>query len=75
YPPEAFEFSPPTDEQVTRAIRKLKPYKAPGADGLPNAVWIRCATLVAPWLGTFFRATFTLEHIPLEWKDSVTAIL
>ena len=43
YPPNVFDFSPVTDEQIRRAIRKLNPFKVPGANGIPNAMIKQCS--------------------------------
>jgi len=67
YPPPKFQFHSISDAQILRAIRKLKPYKAPGPDGISNSVFTHCADLLTPWLGKLFRATFRLNHYPNEW--------
>lgn len=46
YPPPKFEYQPITNAQLARAIRRLQPYKAPGADNIPNAVLVQAADLV-----------------------------
>jgi hypothetical protein len=37
-------------EQVKRQLARLKPYKAPGLDGIPNIVLSKCADDLAPRL-------------------------
>lgn len=75
YPPPRFEFTDISDQQVGRAIRSLRPFKAPGPDGIPNEVYIHCADTLTPLLGTLFRATFTLHYYPSSWKVSDTIVL
>ena len=40
------ELDPITRDQIRRHLAKLKPYKAPGPDGIPNIVLIKCADLI-----------------------------
>jgi len=68
-------FYAPTDEQITRAIKKLKPYKAAGPDGIPNAVFTHCRETLVPWLGKLFRATFSLKYYPHAWKIFDTHVI
>lgn len=75
YPDEKFSFQQITDEQIQRAIDKLRPYKAPGPDGIPNAVYKRCSDLLIPYLGPLFRSTFTLDYYPASWKNYTTIVL
>ena len=56
-----FKFSPITDEQIHRAIAKLGPFKAPGLDGIPNIMLIRCTDLLVPLLGPVYWVTFKLS--------------
>ena len=75
YPPAKFKFKPISDAQVLRAIKKLKPYKAPGPDGISNSVFTHCADLLVPWLGILFRATFELSYYPDPWKIYDTLVM
>jgi len=75
YPAPKFPYSPITNSQIEHAIGRLSPYKAPGADGISNAVFIRCTDLLIPHLGPLYRATFMLGVYPEEWKDSVTVVV
>jgi hypothetical protein len=70
YCPPVCEFRPITDQQVHRAIAKLLPYKAPGLNGISNIIFMKCADLLVPYMAPIFRATFTLETYPDEWKCS-----
>ena len=75
YEPPICDFAPITDKQIHRAIDKLSPYKAPGPNGICNCVYKQCADLLVPYMGPLFRATFTLNHYPDEWKLSSTVVL
>jgi hypothetical protein len=68
YPLPKFQFRNITDAQVFRAIKRLKPYKAPGPDGISNSVFTHCTDVLVPWLGRLFRATFHLCYYLNTWK-------
>lgn len=75
YPEPKFAFRQITEEQIHRQIQRLSPHKAPGPNGVPNVVYIECAELLVPYLIRIFRATFTLDYYPPEWKRSRTVVL
>lgn len=75
YPPPICDFELITDRQIHQAIKKLAPYKAPGPNGVSNCVFLKCANLLVPYMAPLFRATFTLEIYPEEWKRSSTIVL
>jgi hypothetical protein len=75
YCPPVCEFRLITDQQVHRAIAKLSLYKAPGLNGISNIIFMKCADLLVPYMAPIFRATFTLETYPDEWKCSSTIVL
>lgn len=75
YPPAAFAFEELTDNQILRVTAKLKPFKVPGINGVPNAVIKQCVNTLIPYLGPLFRATFQLQHYPDQWKTSATVVL
>ena len=75
YPDPVCEFSPITDKQMTRTIRKLSPYKAPGLNGICNIVFIKNADILVPWMGHLFRATFSLNYFPESWLISKTVVI
>jgi hypothetical protein len=63
------------NEQIARAIMKLAPHKALGPNGISNSMFTHCALLLIPYMGPIFRATFTLEIYPDQWKKSATIVL
>jgi len=56
YPPTCCKPDQITVEQITYQIHKLKPYKAPGLDGIPNIVLMRCADLLSDRLYYIYKA-------------------
>ena len=75
YPRDVFDFANISDAQIVDACHRLKEFKAPGPDGIPNEVYKKCTDLLLPFLGRLFRATFDLEHYPDAWKESTTVVL
>jgi len=75
YPPNTFDYQPITDEQIRRAIHKLNPFKAPGANGIPNIVIKQCTDTLIPFIGPIFCATFSLEVYLDTWKDSIMRVV
>ena len=75
YPPAKWEYMPTTDEQIHRAIRRMKPWKATRTETIPNAVFVYARELLVPYLGPIFRATDTLKVYPDDWKLTETPIL
>ena len=45
YPKPICDFDPISREQIKRQLAKLKPYKAPGPNGIPNIVLTKCANV------------------------------
>ncbi|QRV80507.1 RNA-directed DNA polymerase from mobile element jockey [Ceratobasidium sp. AG-Ba] len=75
YPNNVEPFRRVTGAQLRRVIARLKPYKAPGPDGIPNCIFTNCADILVPLLVPLYRATFTLKHYPQAWRESVTVII
>lgn len=73
--PPAFNVEEITDKKISHAIHRLKPFKAPGLNGIQNVVLMCCADLIIPFLGPIYRATFELKVYPERWKTSTTIIL
>ena len=69
------DFEEVTDTQIARKAKSLNAYKAPGVNGISNAVLTHCADLLAPRLGPIFRATFNSNHYPTKWKTYKTVVL
>ena len=75
YPPDCCKPDQITKEQITFQIRKLKPYKAPGPDGIPNIVLMKCANLLMDNLYYIYKvmAERNLQYAP--WKSFTTEVL
>ena len=64
-----------TKEQIQYHLRKLKPYKAPGPDGIPNIVLTKCTNLLTDRLYYIYKAILDgrLHHAP--WKEFHMVVL
>ena len=75
YPPPRWKFQNILDDQIHRAIKKMKPYKATKNGSVPNSVLIHAREDLVPHLAPLFRATNTLNFYPQEWALTETLIL
>lgn len=75
YPEPCEHYSEMTTEQLRRAIKKVSPYKAPGDDDFPNAVFTYNRETLIPVLIELYRATVRLKYYPAGWKGSSTVVL
>jgi hypothetical protein len=75
YPEALPDPGPITKDQITRAIDKLSPYKAPGPDGIPNAVFKNCSKTLIPHLCRIFRAVSHLNTYYPPWREFNTIVL
>lgn len=75
YPDECEPLRPITNSQILRQAHWLHPFKAPGPNGIPNCVYKYCMDLLIPFLGPIYRATFTLQTYPAQWKIYTTVVL
>ncbi|KAF8238267.1 hypothetical protein L208DRAFT_1243233, partial [Tricholoma matsutake] len=64
-----------TDEQLHRAIKKMKPYKATRSGTIPNLVLIHAREELIPHLAPLFWATNTLQYYPQEWATTEILVL
>ena len=60
---------------IRRTIRKLKPYKAPGVDGIQNIVLQECAEVLINNLYFIYHAVLELNAYPFKWLTILTIIL
>ena len=63
------------EEQIQRDLARLHPYKAPGADGIPNVVLKKSAELIVPYLLQIFKAALSLQTYAGQWRDITTCVL
>jgi ribonuclease HI/exonuclease III len=75
YPSAAWRFQPPSDEQIHRAIQRMKPNKATKTGTIPNIVFLQNRQHLVPHLGPIFRATFQLQTYPEHWAATETLVL
>ena len=75
YPKPTCKFDPITKDQVTRQLAKLKPYKAPGPDGIPNIVLSKCANILVDRLWYIYSAMLNRNLYYEPWKQSITVVL
>lgn len=64
-----------TREQIRRQLKRLKPYKAPGPDNIPNIVLSQCADILTDRLLYIFRAILERGHYYAPWKYFTTVVL
>ena len=74
YPEPAEGWTNITSNQLLAAINKLSPLKAPGPDGVANAVLQKCHAL-ADYLLPLFNAAVNLHTYYDPWRESTTVIL
>ena len=67
---EKWVYTHTTNDQIPRAIKRMKPWKATCSDLIPNAVFIHARVLLVLYLGPILRATDTLKIYPEDWKLS-----
>lgn len=60
---------------IRNTIKKLKPYKAPGDDGIQNIVLQRCVETIINHLYYIFRAILELDEYPERWLIILTIVL
>ncbi|GAA5962994.1 hypothetical protein JCM10213_007765, partial [Rhodosporidiobolus nylandii] len=64
------------DEEVSAALFSSRPFAAPGADGLPNALlqllWPALRIRLVP---LFAAAVASVGHLPRAWRDAVGLVL
>jgi len=75
YPPQCRKTTRLTAEQVCGQIGKLKLYKAPGPDGIPNIVLSKCADLLTPHLLNVYAYMLETGHMFQPWKCFTTVVL
>ena len=73
--PSPMPFSTPPISAIFRRLRKLRPYKAPGPDRVPNVVLQRAASDIAPALYTCLQAMLSLKYYPKAWRTWTTIVL
>ena len=75
YPSACCKLDQITKKQITLQIRKLKPYKAPGPDGIPNIMLMCCSDLLIDRLYYIYKAMVKRNLHYTLWKTSTTVVL
>ena len=75
YPKPICDFDPISREQITRQLAKLKPYKAPGPDGIPNIVLTKSANVIVDRLYYIYKAILEQDVYYKPWRASTTVVL
>jgi len=75
YPPQCQADVRITADQLQKQLCKLKPYKAPGPDSIPNIVLTKCAELLTARLLSIFVAMFERTLMYKPWKTFTTVVL
>jgi hypothetical protein len=66
----AVEMPPLCMEEVERCVRKAKPWKAPGEDGLPTAVWKEVWPEVKERVLELFQTSMREGYVPRQWREA-----
>ena len=64
-----------TRKDIRRTVSKLKPFKAPGIDGIQNIVLQKCIDTIIDHLYFLFRAILEHNAYPTSWLSSLTIVL
>ena len=64
-----------TRDQICEQLRKTKPFKAPGPDGIPNVALSKCADLIIDRLYYIYDAMLERGLLYSPWKISTTVVL
>lgn len=63
------------DRKIEWAVESLKPYKAPGEDGIFPALLHHIVDYVVPIMKKLFRCSLRLSYIPLTWRGTYVAFI
>jgi len=75
YPQQCCNADPITKDQIAQQLKRLKLYKAPGPDSIPNIVLTKCVDLLINQLHNIYKVMVTRNlHYPL-WKTSTMVVL
>ena len=75
YPTPICKMDDITRGQIRRHLAKLKPYKAPGPDSIPNIVLSKCADILTDRLYHIYTAIINLGIYYDPWKQFTTVVL
>jgi hypothetical protein len=75
YPPPLPGIKLFSRRRIKRAVRLLKPHKAPGPDGIPNVILTKCIDVLIDHLYYIFKAVLELDVYHERWLQSITLVL
>lgn len=75
YPPQCEKAGQINRESIIRQLRKLKPYKAPGPDGIPNIILTKCADILVDRLYHIYTAIYNKCLYYKPWECFNTIVL
>lgn len=64
-----------TVEQIQKQMKRLKPFKAPGPDSIPNIVLTKCTDMLTSRLFCIYEAMFEHSLLYKPWKSFTTVVL
>ena len=64
-----------TAKQIHAQLWKLKPYKVPGPDGIPNIVLTKCVHILTKRLLCIYEAMYEHNLLYKLWKEFMTVVL
>jgi ribonuclease HI len=68
-------YPPITKAEVTSAIQRVRPRKAPGIDGIANELLKSLSDPLSDNLARLYNELLTSSKFPASWKVAVTAII
>ena len=57
-------------EEIRRKVFSIKPWKAPGRDGIPAAVWRQLWPVIDKELLDLFKASLNEGYLPTQWREA-----
>ena len=75
FPTPACDMDDITKDQIRSHLHKLKPYKAPGPDNIPNIALTKCADVLIHRLYQIYTAILKLGLYYELWKQFTTVVL
>ncbi|XP_073821545.1 uncharacterized protein [Musca autumnalis] len=70
-PPHNINVAPPTNEEISSAISKLKSHKAAGPDNLPPELFKYAADVLTTILQPIVSEAWCTNNIPSKWKEEI----
>lgn len=72
---QEYNMDPITKDQIKKHLARLKPYKAPGPDGIPNIVLTKCADILLDRLFYIYDYMINAGAFYEPWKQFTTVVL